>query len=86
MSNSNPTQCQLIIEYMYEFGSITPLEAMRDLGVYRLASRISEMKKNGFPIHSEWETVQTRRGTKTRIKRYSLERSEENESQNSKAG
>lgn len=75
MSNSNPTQCQLILEYIDEFGSITPLEAMRDLGVYRLASRISEMKKKGFPIQSEWEAVQTRRGTKSRIKRYSIERS-----------
>lgn len=69
-----PTQCQLILDYIAEFGSITPLEAMRDLGVYRLASRISEMKKNGCPIISKWESVQTRRGTKTRIKRYSLER------------
>ena len=75
MQHSNPTQCQLILDYIEEFGSITPLEAMRDLGVYRLASRISEMKnKQSLPIKSEWETVQTRRGTKTRIKRYSLER------------
>lgn len=74
MSNTNPTQCQLILEYIDEFGSITPLEAIRDLGVYRLASRISEMKKKGVPIKDEWETVPTRRETKTRIKRYSLER------------
>lgn len=75
MAHSNPTQCQLILDYIEEFGSITPLEAMRDLGVYRLASRISEMKnKKDIPIKSEWETVTTRRGTKTRIKRYSLEK------------
>ena len=75
MSNSNPTQCQLILDYIEEFGSITPLEAMRDLGVYRLASRISEMKhKHSIPVKSVWETVTTRRGTKTRIKRYSLEK------------
>ena len=74
MPNSNPTQCQLILDYINEFGSITPLEAMRDIGCYRLASRISEMKKKGYPIKSVWESVQTRRGTKTRIKRYSLEK------------
>lgn len=75
MQNSNPTQCQLILDYIEEFGSITPLEAMRDLGVYRLASRISEMKHRlSIPIKSEWITVPTRRGTKTRIKRYSIER------------
>lgn len=70
--HSRPTQCQLILDYIAEFGSITPLEAMRDLGCYRLASRISEMKKKGFHIKSEWETVQTRRGTKSRIKRYTV--------------
>ena len=75
MAHSNPTQCQLILDYINDYGSITPLEAMRDLGVYRLASRISEMKnKMHIPIKDEWETVQTRRGTKTRIKRYSIER------------
>lgn len=73
-AHSNPTQCELILEYIAEFGSITPLEAMRDLGVYRLASRISEMKnKRDIPIKSVWETVKTRRGTTTRIKRYSIE-------------
>lgn len=71
--NSNPTQCELILAYIAEFGSITPLEAMRDLGVYRLASRISEMKKRGYHIKSEWAAVKTRRGTTSRIKRYSIE-------------
>lgn len=73
MQHSNPTQCELILDYIAEFGSITPLEAMRDLGVYRLASRISEMKnKKNIPVKSEWETVNTRYGTTTRIKRYSI--------------
>ena len=34
---------------MREFGSITQLEALRDLGVMRLASRISEIKKMSDP-------------------------------------
>lgn len=78
MKHSRPTQCELILEYIAEFGSITPLEAMRDLGVYRLASRVSEMKnKRGIPIKSVWETVNTRRGTTTRIKRYSLNKEQQ---------
>lgn len=34
------TQCEMIEDYINEYGSISALEALRDLGVYRLASRI----------------------------------------------
>lgn len=67
-----PTQNELILDYMREFGSITPLEAMRDLGVMRLASRISDMRSLGYPIISEWVAVQNRYGKKTNVKKYSL--------------
>ena len=68
----NPTQNELILGYMREFGSITPLEAMRDLGVMRLASRISDMRTLGYPIISEWAEVKNRYGKKTKVKKYSL--------------
>ena len=45
LKHSNPTQNQRIIDYINQFGSITQLEALRDLGVMRLASRISDLKK-----------------------------------------
>jgi hypothetical protein len=67
-----PKQNELILDYMREFGSITPLEAMRDLGVYRLAARISDMRALGCPIVSEWVAVQNRYGKKTKVKKYSL--------------
>lgn len=54
-SNSKPTQCQLILEYMEEHGSITSLEAVMNLGCMRLASRISELKKRGYYIVTEME-------------------------------
>lgn len=71
-SNTNPTQAQMVLEYMEEFGSITQLEALRDLGVMRLASRISELKKQNHPIASKVEAVKNRRGETCHIKRYSL--------------
>ena len=67
-----PTQNALILDYIAEFGSITPLEAMRDLGIYRLASRISDLKRLGYAIESAWQSVPTRYGTQTRIKKYSI--------------
>ena len=48
--NSRPTQCERVIQYMRDFGSITSAQAMVDLGVYRLSARISELKANGWDI------------------------------------
>lgn len=70
--NTNPTQNQRIIDYMMEFGSITQLQALRDLGVMRLASRISDLRKGGWAIESVTETIMNRYGEPCRIKRYYL--------------
>lgn len=66
------TQARLIVEYLEEFGSITPLEAIRDIGCYRLSARISDIKKMGIPIKTEMVNVKNRRGKYSRIARYSL--------------
>ena len=44
------TQCERILRHMKEFGSITSLEAMQWYGCYRLASRISDLRKDGVAI------------------------------------
>ncbi|MGM9683145.1 MAG: helix-turn-helix domain-containing protein [Eubacteriales bacterium] len=67
---SKPTQNQRIIEYITEFGSITQLDALRDLGVMRLASRISDLRRNGYEIESDIVGVKNRYGETCRIKRY----------------
>lgn len=43
------TQNERIVDYIHRFGSITTLEAMRDLGIMRFASRISDLRKQGVP-------------------------------------
>lgn len=70
-----PTQNDRIIDYINRFGSITQLEALRDLGVMRLASRISDLRRLGYPITSDIETVKNRFGEKCHVKRYRIERS-----------
>lgn len=67
-----PTQNQRILDYIQEFGSITQLDALRDLGVMRLASRISDLRRLGHPIISETEPVKNRFGETCHIKRYML--------------
>lgn len=69
---SKATQSQRVLAYMQDFGSITQLEALKDLGVMRLASRISDLKKDGYIIESKPEAVKNRYNETSYIKRYSL--------------
>lgn len=67
-----PTQCQRIVDYMRTFGSISTIEAFNDLGVARLASRIHDLKKQGYDIVSDVKTAKNRYGESTSFKVYSL--------------
>ena len=67
-----PTQNERILQYMNDFGSITQMDALQDLGVMRLASRISDLRRLGYPIISKVEAVKNRYGEMCRIKRYSM--------------
>lgn len=73
MANSNPTQCERIDDYLHTHGAITSREAMDELGVYRLASRISEMRRDGMPIGSRMIKTTNRYGEKVAFKQYFLE-------------
>lgn len=68
-----PTQNERILSYMNEFGSITQFEAFMGLGILRLASRICDLRRLGYPIASTTESVKNRYGEKVHVKRYRLE-------------
>lgn len=70
--HTRPKQVERIVDYMRQFGSITQFEAIRDLGVMRLASRVSELRKAGVPIESDTVPVKNRFGETCYIKRYTL--------------
>ena len=72
MNERKATQADRVLNYIEEFGSITQYEALKDLGVMRLASRISDLKKQGIPITSEVVAVKNRFDETCYIKRYSL--------------
>lgn len=74
------TQTQAVLMYLEEKGSITHLEAQKELGIMRLASRIVDLKKMGFEFDCTTEKVPTRYGGTTRIKRYRLREEETDES------
>ena len=73
MGKKTDKQVDKIYKYMKDFGSITQLDAIRDLGVMRLASRISEMRMSGIAIKKEMETGKNRYGEATHYARYSLD-------------
>lgn len=66
------SQKERIMKYLDDFGSITQLEAIRDLSVMRLGARILELRKLGFPIVRETETAKNRYGQTVRYARYRL--------------
>lgn len=75
-NNKRPTQTARVLQYMKDFGSITQYQAIADLGVMRLASRVSKMRKNGVKIDSDFVTVRNRYNKKCQIKRYYLKEGE----------
>ena len=66
------TQCQRIIDYMRQFGSISTIEAFNDLGVARLASRIHDLKGQGYNIVSTMGTAKNRYGETVHFAVYRL--------------
>ena len=66
------TQTERVLKYMQDFGSITTREAVTDLGCYRLASRIHDLKEMGHTIFKDMETGKNRYGEPTRFARYRL--------------
>ncbi|MBQ6679575.1 MAG: hypothetical protein IJM76_06080 [Lachnospiraceae bacterium] len=73
MGNVVPKQADMVLGYMEKHGAITALEAMTELGVMRLAARISEIKtKRRIPIKVSLKYVKNRYGEMTRVASYSI--------------
>lgn len=70
---NKPTQNERILKYIDTFGSITWIEAAMDLGIARLASRICDLRRLGYPITSDMVTVKNRYGEDCHVKRYRME-------------
>lgn len=71
-------QRQQILNYIEEWGSITSYEAYLDLGITQLATRIKELKGEGYNFTYEWESKTNRYGKPVRFKKYKLEVIHEN--------
>lgn len=66
------SQCERILDYIAENGSITQIDALREFGCMRLASRISDLKRQGIPIKRKMETAKNRYGESVSYARYTI--------------
>ena len=66
------TQKEQILDYLERFKTITPMEAFADLGITKLATRVSEMRRDGIEFNIESVTSKNRFGKPVRFAKYSL--------------
>lgn len=64
------TQGERILKYIDEKGSITPYDAFRELGITKLATRISELRRSGEKIEKRYVTGLNRFGEKIQYMEY----------------
>ena len=64
------TQAERIKNHLKEHGSITALEAMSEYGIMRLASRMSDLKKGGYPFERRMIVRKNRYGDSVSIAEY----------------
>jgi len=52
------TQCEQILHHLRNHGSITQREAAKEYGIYRLAARIYDLRRENYDIHKEMEKTE----------------------------
>ena len=68
-----PTQAEQIVNYIRKYGSITRLDAARDLFIFELSARIIDLQKRGFVFSKKWENHKNRLGQTKTFVRYFIE-------------
>lgn len=66
------TQSDRILRHLRDYGSITPVDALKEYGCMRLGARIYDLKRQGHDIRTERETALNRYGEKTSFARYRM--------------
>lgn len=64
------TQCDRVLKYMDDFGSISTYQAFVDIGVASLSRRICDLKEKGHKISSKTVYTKNRYGGKTHYSVY----------------
>lgn len=59
--------------YLLSGRSITPLDAWRELGIYRLSARVFELRAAGEPVVGEFVKRTNQFGEPCRVMQYAME-------------
>lgn len=62
MAEKKPTQKELVLKYLSDFGKISTWDAYKDLGITRLSGRIWDLKKVGYSFTKERVITKNRYG------------------------
>jgi hypothetical protein len=71
--SATKTQCDKVLRMLIDrWEGITPLDAMNEAGIMRLAARVADLRAEGHDIRSEMVKVRNRDGMVVRVARYRL--------------
>lgn len=65
------SHCQRVLRRL-EIGPLNPLQSWRELGVYRLAARVHDLREQGYAIGKDSINVENRYGETCRVAQYTL--------------
>lgn len=66
------TQKEMILRHLRDYGTITPVDALREYGCMRLGARIYDLKRAGYSISSELMESVNRYGARVAYAKYTL--------------
>ena len=66
------TQTKKLLAYLKRHGSITPMQALTELGIMRLGARVYDLRAAGHSIDRELIEVPSRTAYHVRVARYSI--------------
>lgn len=68
--DSAQAQTERLRKYLAAGNPINPLEAWRELGIYRLSARVFDLREAGVEIEGQFIEVRNQFGEKCRVKQY----------------
>lgn len=67
------TQKQRVLRHLEKYGTIEPMVALREYGIYRLADVILQLRKSGYGIETKEIQTRNRFGEPARYAKYVFE-------------
>lgn len=66
----NPSQATQILRWLQAGKKLTPQDALREFGCFRLAARINDLRRDGYKINTERKRVISADGTLAIVAEY----------------